>query len=146
MSKSKKKQKRRKSFSVRARDYFRKLIGATLQSAVSYLFQTLVLVAAVTALSLFKWAALGTIAVLFLLLRDLIAASENDREKSSLITIRLFQNIVVYGLSLVLNDSIGMIGSEVIIVILGSYLVLNAANWVTDKVDRLDQWLQNPRF
>lgn len=120
---------------------FDKQLGRTaLQTASVYLLWTVVLAIASFALSFVKLAGLVDLVVLFLFLRDIEDIPERAPRIRAMLR-RMVQGGVIFGLSYLLHDTFGLLGSGLLLLILGFYLLDAFGNWLDKMLRRLDKWL-----
>ena len=90
--------------------------------------------------SFFKLSGFVDLAVLILFLRDIEDLPEKAPRVWTSIK-RIVQGGVVFGLSYLLGDTFGLIGSGLLVLFLGLYLFESFADWLETLVNRFHKWL-----
>ena len=118
----------------------KQLISLAIQSFVAYILESAAFAIASWAASFFKLAGFVDLAVLILFLRDIEDLPEKAPRLWTSIK-RIVQGGVVFGLSYLLGDTLGMLGSGLLVLFLGLYLFESFADWLETLVKRFDKWL-----
>ena len=77
---------------------------------------------------------------MFLFVQDIEGIPEKPAKVRAMIK-RFVQSGVIFGLSYLFHDTFGLLGSGLLMLVLGLYLLELGANWLEEMRDRFDRWL-----
>lgn len=121
--------------------YKNQLAKSAIQSLLVYAPQSAALAIASLIFSFFKLAGLVDIAVLLLLVRDIEDIPEKA-QRTRLLVKRIVQGLVIFGVSYLFNDTFGMLGSGILLLVLGRFLFEQFGNWLEKTIKKLDRWFR----
>lgn len=121
--------------------YKDELARSALSTLVIYLVEAVGIALASFLLSFFKLNGFVDLAVVILFLRDIEDLPEKA-PKTRVAIKSMIQGLVVFGLSLLFNDTFGEIASGLLILILGLFLFEKFGYWLDRKLRELDKWLR----
>lgn len=91
-------------------------------------------------LSFWKLSGFVDLAVLLLFVRDIEGLPEKA-PRVKVIGKRIVQGLVILGLSALFHDTLGTLGSGLLVLILGLFLIQAFFDWLERMIKRLDRWL-----
>lgn len=120
--------------------YKNELAKTALLSLVVYLIQGGIFALASFVLSFYKLSSLVDLAVVLLFARDIINLPEKA-PKTKVAVKRMVQALVIFGISIAFNDTLGAIASGLLAFFLGLLLFERFRYWLDRKLKQLDRWL-----
>src|SRR5256885_1924577 len=106
----------------------------------AYILQSILIAIAGYVLSFFKYGWVVDLVVVFLFVQDIEGIPEKPAKVRAMVK-RFVQSGVIFGLSLLFHDTFGLLGSGLLMLVLGLYLLELGANWLEEMRDRFDRWL-----
>lgn len=133
-------QKKPKSKKEPYKDELAKTARQSLVTLATYLIQAGIFALASFALSFYKLSGLVDLAVVLLFVRDIINLPEKA-PKTKVALNRMVQALVIFGISIAFNDTLGAIASGLLAFFLGLLLFERFGEWLDRKLKQLDRWL-----